>query len=141
MKIRCAILLGLFMLAGCGNQQAGYQIADRNHSLSVTRSQQYPGSAWVNYLIVTNYPTCQRRYKLKDSPGLSFKMDVYQVEPQVFILSHSKRWYVAETNTCNWQQYETPPPEPGDLIGTFQAKTDGLKWEDKSPKKDAASPK
>ncbi len=129
-------LAAAFVLVACGSQQAGYQITDRHHSLSVTRDQQYPGSDWTNYLVVTRFPECQRRYKLKDSATDSFKMDVYLVEPQVFILNHGKRWYIAETKSCKWQAYESPPPEPGELIGTFQTKDDGLTWVDKAPKKD-----
>ena len=64
-------------------------------------------------------------------------MDVYLVEPQVFILNDGKRWYIAETKTCKWQQYEAPPPEPGELIGTFQNKEEDLAWIDKAPKKEA----
>jgi hypothetical protein len=128
-------LVSLAMLAACGSQQVGYQITDRNHSLSVTREQQYPGSDWTNHVIVTRFPECQRRYKLKDSTSDSFKADVYLVEPQVYILNHGKRWYIAETKACQWQQYDEPPPEPGTLIGTFQTKGDQLTWNAKTEKK------
>lgn len=137
MKRLWMMLGAALILAGCGSQQAGYQITDRNHSLSISRDQQYPGSDWTNHLIVSRFPECQRRYKLKESNTKNFKMDVYLVEPQVFILNHGKRWYIAETKTCQWQQYEAPPPEPGELIGTFQTKEEELTWIDKAPKKDA----
>lgn len=120
--------VSMLLLGACGSQQAGYQITDRNHSLSVTRDQQYPGSDWINHLVVSRFPECQRRYKLKESPDASFKMDVYRVEPGVFILNHGKRWYIAETGACRWQQYENPPPEPGELIGSFENKGDTLAW-------------
>ena len=128
-------VVSLAVLAGCGSQQVGYQITDRNHSLSVTREQQYPGSDWANHVIVTRFPECQRRYKLKDSTSDSSKLDVYLVEPQVYILNHAKRWYIAETKACQWQQYDEPPPEPGTLVGTFQTKGDQLTWIDKAEKK------
>ena len=143
MKRRLVITATVALLtAGCGSQQTGYQITDRNHSLSVTREQQYPGSDWTNHFVVSRFPECQRRYKLKDSPTDAFKLDVYRVEPQVFIINHGKLWYVAETKACGWQQYKEPPPEPGELIGTFQSRDDALQWVDKTEKKDdkAAKP-
>jgi hypothetical protein len=49
---------------------------------------------------------------------------------------------VAETKACGWQQYKEPPPEPGELIGTFQSRDDALLWVDKTEKKEdkAAKP-
>lgn len=145
MKLRtlALTLFSLLVLAACGSQQVGYQITDRNHSLSVTREQQYPGSDWTNHVVVTRFPECQRRYKLRDSTNNSFKLDVYLVEPHVYIFNHGKRWYIGETRECKWQEYDTPPPAPGDLIGTFQVKDEQLVWLDKAPKKDekAANPK
>ncbi len=127
-------LCAVAFAAGCGNQQAGYQIDDRNHSLSVMREQGYPGSPWDNWFIVARFPDCQRRFPLRKS-GDNFKLDVYRVDPGVFILNHGKRWYVTETQACQWQLYPEPPPEPGDLIGTFQTKGDELVWVDKEPAK------
>lgn len=134
-----ALFLATLMLAGCGSQQAGYEIDGSNkHTLSLTRTQDYPGSDWKNYLVVSRFPGCQRRYRLGDT-GDSYKMDVYRAQSGVFILNQSKRWYVTETQTCQWQEYPEPPPEPGELIGTFQTKADELVWVDKDAKKESAS--
>ena len=133
---RLALVFAALILTGCGSQQTSYQIDGNNHALSVTRTQDYPGADWTNYLVVARYPECQRRYRLKDT-GDNFKMDVYLVKPGVFILNQSKRWYVTETDKCQWQQYPEPPPEPGDLIGTFQTKAGELIWRDKTEKKEA----
>lgn len=142
MQARLVLALVMLLgLAGCGSQQAGYQITDRNHSIAVMREQQYPGSAWTNHVVVARYPECQRRYPLKESPGIAFKLDVYRIEQQVYVLNHGKRWYIAETGACRWQQYEEEPPEPGELIGTFQVKNEVLTWIDKAPKKDEAADK
>lgn len=118
-------LAAVAALAACGSQQAGYEISDRNHSLSVTRAQPYPSAAWDTHLVVSRFPECQRRYELKPT-GDKFKMDVYRFEPGVFVLNAGKRWYVAETKTCRWDTYKEPPPEPGDLVGTFRVKGDAL---------------
>ena len=118
-------LLGAIVLAGCGSQQAGYQITDNEHSLSITRSQQYPGATWDTWLVVSRFPDCVRRHELK-STGDKFKMDVYRFEPGVFVLNQGKRWYAAETKTCRSQMYKEAPPEPGVLVGTFQIKGEEL---------------
>lgn len=123
-------LVSALALTACGTQQAGYQLTDRNHSLSITRDQQYPGSDWSNYVVVSYYPTCQRRYPLKESPSVAFKVDLYRINPQVFVFNHGKRWYITEVPTCRWQQYDAEPPEPGELIGSFQVKEDALVWVD-----------
>ncbi|MBK6906122.1 MAG: hypothetical protein IPH08_02935 [Rhodocyclaceae bacterium] len=145
-RINCVALLAvvLTVLAGCGSQQAGYQIVDRHHSISVSRDQQYPGSKWDTKLVVSRFPECQRRYTLAPS-GDKFKMDLYRVEPGVFILNQGKTWYVAETKECRHQKFDSVPPEPGELIGTFQTKEEELvfvskekKGDDEAAKKPAA---
>ena len=134
-----AFFLATFVLTGCGSQQAGYEIDGSNkHALSLTRTQDYPGSDWKNYLVVSRFPECQRRYRLGDT-GDSYKMDVYRAQPGVFILNQSKHWYVTETQTCRWQEYPEPPAEPGELVGTFQTKADELAWVDKEAKKENAT--
>ncbi len=137
MKQRALWVLAAAFLVGCGNQQAGYQIVDRHHSISVTRSQQYPGSKWDTWLVVSRFPECLRRYKINQTLD-KFKMDLYRVEPGVFIANQGKNWFVMETKECRQQKYAEPPPEPGDLIGTFQTKADQLVWiskEEKAPEK------
>ena len=109
------------LLAACGNQQAGYQITDNKHSLSITRSQEYPGARWDTWLVISNFPECQRRHALKDT-GDKFGMDLYRPEPNVFILNQGKRWYVAAMAGCRMQQFTTEPPEPGEQIGRFETK-------------------
>lgn len=129
------------LLAGCGQQQVGYQIDGRNHSLSVTRDQPYPMADWEVYLVVSRFPECQRRHKLKSSAADGFKMDVYRVQPGVYILNRGKLWFVAETKECQMQQYKEPPPEPGELIGTFVTKDGELTWDSKEkPKAEQKAP-
>ncbi len=128
-----ALFFILIGLAGCGSQQVGYQITDRHHSISVTRAQQYPGARWDTWLVVSRFPECQRRYELAKS-GDKFKLDLYRVEPGVFIANQGKAWYVMETKECRQQKYDAPPPEPGELIGTFQVKDDALVYVNKEAK-------
>ena len=102
MRSILSAIVGALLLAACGNQQAGYIITDNKHSLSITRTQDYPGARWDTRLVISNFPECQRRHMLKDT-GDKFTADLYRTEPNVFILNQGKRWYVAATSGCRMQ--------------------------------------
>lgn len=110
------------LLLGCEIEPAAYLIDGGDHSLTIERRKPYFWSdGWELELVVARYPECQRRHALKKA-GEKVRVDLYRVEPGVFILNQGKRWYVAETRECRMQMYETPPPEPGELLGTFRVK-------------------
>jgi hypothetical protein len=77
-------------------------------------------------LIVASTPRCQRRFPLEGLADNELRMDVYRAEPGVLILNIGKRWYVTELQSCGFQAYKIPPPEPGELIGNFQVKNGNL---------------
>jgi len=132
-------LLSILALSACGDtQHAAYLIAGPQHSLTLTRQQDFVGSDWNTELIVANFPECQRRYAMTNMAGDNIKMDVYRAEPGVFILNSAKRWYVTETKTCRFEQFKAPPPEPGDVIGSFLAKDGKLEYKSKEEKKPSA---
>ena len=130
MKLKPALmLLSVLLLAGCGDtQNAAYLIAGGQHSLTLTRQQDFIGSEWNTELIVARFPDCQRRYFLTGVVGDKLKLDLYRTEPGVFILNSGKRWFVTETQTCRFQQFKEPPPAPGILIGSFQVRDDKLEY-------------
>jgi len=110
------------LLAGCKKEPAGFLIEGGNHSLTVERNKPYFWSdGWELDLIVTRYPDCQRRYPLRKT-GERVRVDLYQPQPFVYILNQGKRWYVAETGACRMEPYEAPPPEPGQLLGSFRVR-------------------
>lgn len=141
---RILLLLSILLLTACGgSQNASMLIDDAAHSLSVIRKQAYLGSEWTTEFVVSRYPECMRRHPLKGVVADKLKLDVYRVEAGVFILNAGKRWYVSETKTCRLEQYDNPPPEPGELIGTFQIKDGQLTFVGKvvkSPAGDAVAP-
>jgi hypothetical protein len=115
-------LLALPLLAGCDIEPAAYLIDGGNHSLTVERRKPYFwSSGWELDLIVANYPDCQRRHPLKKA-GEKVSVYLFRAESGVFILKQGKRWYVAETHECRFQQYEQEPPLPGELLGSFRTK-------------------
>jgi hypothetical protein len=124
MKLR-TLLLPLFaalLLAGCDIEPAGYLIDGGDHSLTLERKKPYPwSSGWELDLVVSRFPDCQRRYPMKKS-GEKLRVDLYRVQPGVFILNQGNRWYVAETKECRLQQFDEEPPLPGDFVGAFRVK-------------------
>ncbi len=139
MKLLLVMISALF-LAACGDtQHAAYLISGGQHSLTLTRGQDFMGSDWTTELVVARFPDCQRRYPLTGLSGDKLKMDVYRTEPGVFILNSGKRWYVTETKTCRFEQFKEPPPAPGDLIGSFQIKDGTLEYKDQEKKPASAA--
>ena len=135
-------LISLLLLAACGDtQHAAYLISGGQHSLTLTRGQDFMGSDWTTELVVARFPDCQRRYALTGLGGDKLKMDVYRTEPGVFILNAGKRWYVTETKTCRFEQFKEAPPVPGDLIGSFQVKDGTLEYKDQEKQAPAAAAK
>lgn len=131
---RLAILFSALLLSACGNNQmASLEVGDRDHSISIIREQAYLSGPWETTLIVAGFPKCQRRYPLKGMAADKIKMAVYRPEPGVFILNAGKRWYVAELQSCGFQMYQEPPPEPGVIVGSFQIKDGVLSYLAKPP--------
>lgn len=141
MKLLLSLISGL-LLAACGDtQHAAYLISGGQHSLTLTRGQDFIGSDWNTELVVARFPDCQRRYALTGLSGDKLKMDVYRTEPGVFILNSGKRWYVTETRTCRFEQFKEAPPAPGDLIGSFQIKDGTLEYKAQEKPAPAAAAK
>jgi hypothetical protein len=134
----CLLILGMAPLfAGCQIEPAGFLIDGGDHSLTVERKKPYFWSTgWELDLVVARYPECQRRYPLRKA-GEKFRVDLYAVEPQIFILKQGKRWYVTETRECRMQQFETEPPEPGTLIGSFRVKNGRFEYVPSTEKKNS----
>jgi len=116
------VLAAVALLGGCAKEPAGFEIDGGYHSLTVERDKPYFwSSGWELDLIVSRYPECQRRYALKKAPD-TFRVDLYRTATGAYILNQGKRWYVAETQTCRMQPFETEPPEPGEQLGSFREK-------------------
>lgn len=129
-KFKRITLVGLtLLLSACGNsQQAFLNINNRGQSLVLLRDQAYWRGPWQTALIVAALPQCQRRYPMDGLDANTFHLDVYRPESGVFILNAGKRWYVIELQQCGFQSYQDPPPEPGEMIGSFRIKNDVLQY-------------
>lgn len=133
------MVLSGMLLGACGdNQMAYFNGSDQNQSVSLVREQVYLSGPWESTLVVGFDPHCQRRYSLKELAGDQLKIDVYQPEPGVYILDTGKRWYVTELQSCEFQAYKRPPPEPGELIGSFRVKEGALSYLDSASRRSSA---
>ncbi len=115
----CAVVVAV--LAGCGSgDSASYMIGgNRDHSLSLFREKAWYWSDWEVSLVVTRQPDCMRRHRLaKSSAGGKFKIELYDAG-SAYIVHQGSRWYVAETQKCQLQAYDAPPPHPGELVGNW----------------------
>jgi len=124
MKLLFAVfaMLVAFLLSGCREEPAAFLINGSTHSMTIERSKPYFWSdGWELEIIIRHHPDCQRRYPLQKA-GERVRIDLYQPDPNIFILHQNKHWYVTETSTCRMQQYEEAPPEPGEFVGSFRVR-------------------
>lgn len=131
------------LLAGCGRTEtASFLLSGADMALTLERNKNnFWDDTWQLDLVVRNNPECQRRHALKDAADSNFKVEVYASAPGVFILRQNKRWYVTEVKSCRLQQFKEEPPDPGVLVGNFQAKAGVLAFEPVKTDDEAAAPK
>ncbi len=130
MKWTTALISTAVLLAGCGSDSASYLIDGTGHSLTLLREQEYFwDKEWDLALMTTRQPDCMRRHELKPAPmDGDFKAELYRSLEGANILKQGSNWYVADTEKCRLQQYQTPPVDPGDLFGAFEAKEGKLQF-------------
>lgn len=142
MRVLLAAILLITALAGCSTSDFSSFVIDGNKdtSLSLSRERNFLWDDWTPYLVVTHLPTCQRRYALKTvASDLAFKVELYKAGGGGYILRQGKRWYVTDINSCQFQQFKDPPPEPGDLQGAFIEKDGVLQFKAVSAENAATS--
>lgn len=112
-------LLGMTIgLAGCESDGASLLVTGNTQALSVVRQKSHPWAAWQLHAVIRNDPVCQRRHRMQDVKG-NTQVDLYSPGPGAFILRQGERWYVAELQSCGFEQFKSPPAVPGELIGSF----------------------
>ena len=131
MKMKTSIALSMLavtLLAGCaGIDSASYMIGGAPHSLSLSRTKNFIwDKEWELTLVTARNPECMRRHKLQPVSGTEFRLEVYRSLEGNYILRQGSNWYVTETQQCRLQQFKAPPREPGDLLGAFEEKGDGI---------------
>ncbi len=121
------MMLVAALAGGCRSDSASYMINGPDLSLTLIVDQGYYwDDEWQLGMLTTRQPDCMRRHQLTPAPLKGLKLDVYQSEPGLYILKERSNWYVAEMQKCLLQQFKTPPPLPGDLLGSFEFKDEKL---------------
>lgn len=121
-------LLALPLLTACENNAAAYEVDGRNHSISLVREQAYPFAAKVaQTLVASRFPACQRRFKILPGSQKGPKMELWQLQDQLFVASQGNTWYAISTEKCLIQRMEpTAETPPGSLLGRFELKDGAL---------------
>lgn len=128
---RILVLLSLaslpWMLGGCENQGAAYQIDGRNHTITLVREQATPWSSEIDQaLVVARFPECQRRTPIHAGPRSGKLLELWRVRDRLFVARNGARWYAVGTEKCQVQKMDpTGDDPPGELLGHFQRK-DGV---------------
>jgi hypothetical protein len=119
----------LLLVAGCAREPAAYLISGSEIAITVERIKpNFWSSGWELDLVARQHPNCQRRHHLKPTKSEKVRVEVYTPQRGVFILRQGKRWYVTDLRTCALEAFADPPPEPGDLVGTFMEKDGEFKF-------------
>jgi len=128
--ITAMLCVAALALSACGHEDAAsYLIDGPRYSLSLLREKPYLwSSGWDLALVTTHMPDCLRRNKLDHAEDADFKIDLYRTFNAGYILRHENNWYVTETQKCQLQQFKSPPPAPGNLLGSFEEKDGRLQF-------------
>jgi len=124
MKRLALLALCLPVLSGCVNDTIAMVIDGPSHAISLVRAQKLFWEKRMDLeIIVSRLPDCQRRHALQAaavSPG--FKIEVYGLGDDTYLLDQGGRLYLTETRTCQGFQTIAAPPAggKGDLLGVFR---------------------
>lgn len=115
------LLPALLMLTACIRQDMSSYLVDgdKDYSVSVMREAYLWDDQWQLKLVTTRMPDCMRRHDLQPAAQRRFRLDLYQPTAGVFILQQGAHWYVTDMQQCRLQQFDEPPPVPGQLLGSF----------------------
>lgn len=134
MKTRVLAALSLLMilgLTGCENDAASLEIDGKDHSISLIREQRWFWRDEVEQTFVpARLPECQRRYPILPGKKAFVKIDIYEVQPMLYLANQGKDWYVIGTEKCQVQPYkDTVPSPPGRALGSFVRKDGQLSFQ------------
>lgn len=124
-------LVALPLLAGCMHDAASYQIAGRDHALTLIADQPWFWKPEADLAVVAaRLPDCQRRHNLKAVPIASIAMEVHRAGDKTYVLRQGKKLYLVETQTCEGFRAleEEPPGGLGEWLGTFKVEGGKLRF-------------
>lgn len=138
--LRLLLLLPLAaVLAGCEIDNAAYMIDGKEHALILNREKPYFWSSEYKLaIVVSNMPSCQRRYDLKPARLAAANVSVYDGgEPGRYLLRQGSRWYAVNSGNCAFAVVQAPDVRPA-LVGVYRRKDDALAFVPSKPADTAA---
>lgn len=116
-------LASMAILGGCENSATAYMVDTNQHALILSREQPYFWSDEVDQaIVVSRLPHCQRKVKIHPGATNMTDMEVYVAGDRLWALNQGGRWYLASTERCLVQDWESPAAPPGLLVGRFSMK-------------------
>jgi hypothetical protein len=123
---RYLALMALLPVAGCMQDVATYSLPEKDHGITLMRTRDWPWQRGLELeVIAIRLPECTGGITVKDVPREAvydlYKAPDQYVEP-IFILAFDKRDYAVSTQTCQVQEFKTPPADLGVKLGVFRVK-------------------
>ncbi|HRD32827.1 MAG TPA: hypothetical protein PLR02_01100 [Rhodocyclaceae bacterium] len=113
-------LLVVPVLLGCENSATAYMVDTNQHALILSREQPYFWSDEVNQaIVVSRLPHCQRKVRIHPGGTRMADMEVFVAGDRLWALHQGGRWYLASTERCLVQDWQSPAAPPGPLVGRF----------------------
>ncbi len=124
LRRRSLALLAVLPLAGCFQDTASYTFPEKDHGITLVRTQDWPWQDTLNLgVIAIRLPDCNEGITVKDVPKASeytlYRAPEGYAEP-IFILAFDKADYAIGTQSCQVQKFETAPADLGVKLGVFR---------------------
>jgi hypothetical protein len=101
------LMLLPFLLSGCVNESASYQIDSNDHALTVVVMQDYFWSKQVRlHVIASRLPDCQRQFDLGKTALADLNVELFSTGDETFLLRSGEEMWQVETQHCS----ELAPP-------------------------------
>lgn len=130
------VALSGLLLAGCENDSASFQDADRQgQSLTLIREQHrfWDRNAAVA-LVVARLPDCQRRHTLGPTPPDEARVELFREGERRYLVKQGESWFLADAGTCQLSSAAAPAagaqPAP---LGAFEREDGRLRFKAAAP--------
>lgn len=115
-----AVLLAPFMLAGCVNDTASFQIEGKDHSLTLRVVQDYFWSKDATLrLTATRMPDCMRQMELGEVSLSGLEIELFASGPNVYTLRSGEDVWQVDTQACTELEAPKANAVTGQALGSF----------------------
>jgi hypothetical protein len=119
MRSSLLLLTPLFLLTGCVNESASYQIDSNDHALTVVVTQDYFWSKGARLQVIASHmPDCQRQFDLGKTSLADLNIELFSTGDETFLLRAGDEMWQVETQNCT-QLGEPSADVQAQPIGVF----------------------